>query len=946
MAAFAFAIGLFAYLSLLGRGLLAIFPARAGRLGQVLASPALGLSVLIIPVFVLNRLGIPVRQFATPLAGFLALSAATALVLKRPRTAWRGILVHGVPILLIGALLTGWPMLKFGFDWVSYANDDMANYCLGAQRFLEHGYTDRPDMDAILAGRDYSAAFWFMHVAHASRAGSELFLATVWGATGVNAHRGFMPTILALNLVLLCSVGLLARVANGRNRTGWVAMGVAALLPLSSLGVMYQVIGQVGGLALLVSTVALLVRRPTYAPYVSVVRSIVCPALLLSGLLIWYPEVVPFLALGWALFFSMALLPRRRSLRPTLLSLLVLVAIVSILLRGYLFDMVLFMLGQTAGGIKPPEADNILFPYFLLPSGLPALFGLLSITPGDVNEPWMSLAILAGACLLAWIVARSLLQLRRGSPAAAVFAVMCAVALVLFARRNDFGLFKLAMFMQPFLAVVASQGAGAPRRRFGLEWAVAIACVPLLAVTQWGYVARSLGEGLVGGLTEIPHASAEALNRRFANFFAGCCRGSGRSFLSDTPNVVESKFQALYTRGTAVLFPSDDFISNHVIGRPGGQGASRATPQGEEALKQYNEQRKLYYRTYTIGTGSSANQFEVFQPRPGDEAPSDLLYRADASDIFNRFERGSAPGRPFGLLGDRGNYLIFVASSLGSHYYYAARRTNVSFYQLENDPMFPGREVSGLGPLLLFRIINPTGKARLVMDLTDSVLSQNERLLPDPVINNDPTSTLGFVGRGSGRVISPLVSPLLIDGKAYVQIDMGRPGRLFPIDRQWLMSLYGRQVPRDQRQLTAFGRDISLISEDQYQHLNPPGALRNFPDDLANPGLQYSGVYEDGWVSERSFFVLASTADAQPLLIEGMVPQIGAADFTTEVSVRIDGVPVLSRKLGTGSFSLRIPTTGPAGKHRVDLDFDRLQTLQGDDGRPVAGLMKGIGFGS
>ena len=31
-------------------------------------------------------------------------------------------------------LYTGFPLFRFGFNWISYANDDMANYCLGAHR--------------------------------------------------------------------------------------------------------------------------------------------------------------------------------------------------------------------------------------------------------------------------------------------------------------------------------------------------------------------------------------------------------------------------------------------------------------------------------------------------------------------------------------------------------------------------------------------------------------------------------------------------------------------------------------------------------------------------------------------------------------------------------------------------------------------------------------------
>jgi len=36
------------------------------------------------------------------------------------------------PFLLIasGLVYIGWPSIRFGFKWISYGNDDMANYCL------------------------------------------------------------------------------------------------------------------------------------------------------------------------------------------------------------------------------------------------------------------------------------------------------------------------------------------------------------------------------------------------------------------------------------------------------------------------------------------------------------------------------------------------------------------------------------------------------------------------------------------------------------------------------------------------------------------------------------------------------------------------------------------------------------------------------------------------
>jgi hypothetical protein len=33
----------------------------------------------------------------------------------------------------IGILFSAWPILKYGFSWLSYVNDDMNNYALGGK---------------------------------------------------------------------------------------------------------------------------------------------------------------------------------------------------------------------------------------------------------------------------------------------------------------------------------------------------------------------------------------------------------------------------------------------------------------------------------------------------------------------------------------------------------------------------------------------------------------------------------------------------------------------------------------------------------------------------------------------------------------------------------------------------------------------------------------------
>jgi hypothetical protein len=166
----------------------------------------------------------------------------------------------------------------------------------------------------------------------------------------------------------------------------------------------------------------------------------------------------------------------------------------------------------------------------------------------------------------------------------------------------------------------------------------------------------------------------------------------------------------------------------------------------------------------------------------------------------------------------------------------------------------------------------------------------------------------------------------------------------FPKNPKGLMLLYGRSIASDPRYLATFGRDISLISEAEYQAMKPPAAVSRFPSDLANRGLEYSGIYEDGWISERAFFMLTPQVDTRYLIMKGMVPLIKAPDFRSTLTISIDGRELVKQPLGLGAFEVKVPVSLDAQRHRVDISFDRYQVLSGDDRRATGGKIEFLGF--
>ena len=922
MIAFLFTLALFFFWTILGVAVIAVFNPRLRILQSILVSPALGISVTILPVFLINRLGLPVKDFGFALVLLLGFSAVLIIALMRPNIPYRRLFPY-LCLLVVALLLVARPMLNYGFDWVSFSNDDMANYSLAAQRFLNHGYFEQPNLAELHAGSDYSAAYWFMHVAAGVRSGSELMLATVWAFTGWNSHKIFMPVIMALHLALVAGVGSIVAGFSTKSRP-LIAMGLTALSPLTSLGALYQLIGQVGGLSLLTVAVTLTYRPANTKLNTRLITSNIPAILVFAAIFVWYPEVLPFFGLGWILFVLLNIRYRITAFWRIIAPALIIGAIVLLVLNKYVFNALIFMFSQASGGMQSADLSSVLFPYFLVPTGVSAFWGLIPIF-GNFKEPYVSLSIATGIFLFYWL-GREVIpkQIRSARAAACMLLVMLGMGLLLFFRNNDFGLFKLAMFAQPFLAAVVAielQQLSTVRNSQYKFLALTIVLSAMI-FSQIRYVGKSSGEEF-GGLNEIPHASAAGVNRQFDAKMNDNLRAELQTkIVLETSNIVLAKFQALYLNGTQALFPSRNFFKS-LVGISGGESDNIVNN-----IDQFQKKK--------IGD----NEFEMLKPEFEGGKFNVYVYPTVGAEIFNAYSANLESHDYFVFDKSPYNRLQFIHSKLGNHYYLGDRHV-MSFYQLENDPMFPERRFAALGRHILFRAVNPTRRPRVVLELTSTIAKQFGSMLPQPKLGN---TAVKFVGRGSGRIFSSPIEFTLIDGIPYVALDMGREGRIFSSDPKGLMMLFGREIPADQRQITTFGRDISLLSEDQFQALVAPSVLQNFPTDLKNKNLEYSGIYEDGWVSENSFYVLTPEATAKTLVVSGSVPLLSDPDFSALLTIRIDGVIVGVKKVSVGSFGIQIPISNLLPKQRVDIQFSAYQKLPGADGRATGGRLDFIGF--
>jgi hypothetical protein len=264
----------------------------------------------------------------------------------------------------------------------------------------------------------------------------------------------------------------------------------------------------------------------------------------------------------------------------------------------------------------------------------------------------------------------------------------------------------------------------------------------------------------------------------------------------------------------------------------------------------------------------------------------------------------------------------------------------VSFWQLESDASFPGHTFAGFGRYGLFEILDATPTFRVLLNLTTSPTQPptGSYRLPPASVTGAETARFPLVGSGSARVISPPVRARMIAGRPYLLIDMGRQGQFPVVPRVGITGLWGTATLLDSRRLTSYVRDVSLISERQYDQLVPPRAISRFPHDLGDPGLEYSGIFEDGWVGKDSY-VRISGAPGHFVVRANVLAQAQVQ----HLRVIINGLTVWSHDVKPGPLSVGFPLTRSSGPRRVELSFTHASRLSAQDRRTAAAQLTYVG---
>lgn len=903
---------------------------------RLLLAPALGLALNIVILFALSRIGLPIKTVAIPVfvVGILLVGhfLFTRSVIWRHRSFAQLCFVIAITVIPFA-----WPLLKFGFDWLAFVNGDMSYYSLSSARFLDYGYSELPASGNIFDATDHSLAYWFQPNVLGHRAGADILLAHIVGITGLTAHQVYMPLIIACNTCVAIGAGALALITARKWSAALWTIVIVAFSPLLALEVTMQLLAQTAGLAFLASLCvaynkSMQENRESAWPITTI--------FLFSALAIAYSEVVPFFALY---VLVKEVLRARQWMKPRLRKIyvktsVVLVLGVALLLNKYLIDVVKFVSLAMGGSFKSAamtiQTSGIsLFPHFFLPSGGALLWGWMPLA-NYTN----SVVIIAGLTATLLFVALALAFAIRGNAPSQMSVVMLTVAASMYIGGNGFGLFKIGMYIQPFmLATCISVAVLYITRKKILQ--ISLACLGLSFIPASGLhvmrVSTTVGHAIV------PYASTDGIAHQLVELGDAARAMTPTRVYSDTPLRELFLLQSYYFKGVefqSLSTPSPKSSYNEKY--------SPLLSTTDKAKLSANHGNELEFDFGASGPGVPAKFFQ-----------SDFNVVADtllsATREFSIINRSTQPaGRKLYLqaINDLENHLVFKQTSQGTSFLSKNFADGgVALWVGESDPMFSKQTMSSVGRYHVYEVLGVKQGSRILVSLTDSMNKQDDFLLPTVQVVGNNSVRLPLVGRGSARVLSPPVDPRKLGNSAYIGIDFGRSGSFFEQERSGPMRMFGKNIKLDIRKTVAFARDISYITPGQYNAFKRPENLHGFPSALQNPGLEYSGIFEDAWVSDIAYVILNAPQKGQQRVLHllGQIPDIEGAPFSTTLTIKINNEIVYSGLHTKGDVNISIPVVGTYDSRKgikVQIESSGLQRLPRGDGRPVSLLLKELGF--
>ena len=454
---------------------------------------------MVLALMIGNQAGWPIRSFAWPL-GLLGLTAlvgrACCFGAAQPCLPWRSL----SPFFIAGLfflLWSAWPAFKFGFNWISYVNQDFTNYCLSAQRFRDLRLLSAADPGG--AGRHRITASGLL-VHECGLAGSFWRRSRRW--------PGFRRSAARIRSASSCPRSWPWAWCKFLPPPGWFCTPAAgagmrvgrrdcclAFSPLFMLGCLYQLFAQVGGLALMLTLLALVTVRFVPKRRRALARQAVPPALV--GGRSWEsitPKSRPSPCVGASAFTPALWVTTRGGFRTSSWSDANTLLSASSCSCGIIFSPAFTpcCISTSAAPSLLPDLSMSVFPFLLDTFGTGRAFSdcrpRVRIRPiPTALDPDSAAGLTPARSSRCPRALGKGAAVRCRSAACSCWCSSCiALALKLFqGRSNDFGLYKLAMFIQPALmaALAYAHTWRRPRGALRRRTAPLAAAVSLLALT-------------------------------------------------------------------------------------------------------------------------------------------------------------------------------------------------------------------------------------------------------------------------------------------------------------------------------------------------------------------------------------------------------------------------------------------------------------------------------
>ncbi|MEP6939489.1 MAG: hypothetical protein ABI846_06965 [Rudaea sp.] len=910
------------------------------RTSKVLLAPVTGIALATVVIATASFAGLPIGNSvwlvvaAVPIAAF---------VLARRGFGAVGELASVFGVLLLANLASaGLGVLLYGSTWQGFVNGDAAVNALGAQYFIAHAFYSTPSLADAVQGTDYTSTAILLNVAGGQRFGDVMLLGLSARAFDLAPDQVYMAHAFALRCALLAASAMLVHSAGrSRGRTVFVLL-VLSLCPLLTYAYTNELISQIGGMAIAFALIALcdkFLRAPNHS------RPLLLPtALLAAALCETYPECVPYFGLCMGMlvghYWLFARLPGWRSLAGFALPLLLMVlVIVNVSLPSIIYSVtnILAWGGLVEG--RDAVAVNLDFAYAFIPDFFPLLVGFEGLREG-LREPAVTLTIVGGAVALIAIVWFSLRRHRTYPLVATCLLATSVVFGLFFYRDNGFGSFKVMILAQPILFCAAAEMVAIAYARRAIGYLVAAAAATLAAARgDFSYIYRS-----VSHFSEIAHmADGDVLGEIQALRAA-----SPNGIVLDPSNYLLRRF-GLLRPGGRPLKSSESFsaytTTQNFLEQVARNPFSRWLPQKVEATDQLLAfyQHGYVKNAFTCAAPMTPVSFEMLVDEPAG-GHRETVISGPTSVPLNAL--GGSPRAAMVSVGSfpAGAALVFRASSAGS--FYGAKSVGfvgpVSLYSTEHDFALPSI-VAATGRYAMFQLLAPPeGPIRLSLSYSRSPLGGADSKLDGVTIYGSDKVSVTPTGGGAFHTTSPPFSPCVVAGKSYFIVDFGADPHYFTKVQPLLYRLMGLQYLPDIRKVSGYLRDLSVVPAKMSADV--PAVRASSPSRWTfadfDAQFEYSGMYEDGWMSDTLTLRPLGFSSAARMTLEFDVSMEGATSEPT-LSASIDGKVVSRQRLSAGANRISIDL--PAGiKSTVVLAVDKPLRLPGFDGRSVLGYLKAL----